>query len=102
MRRKSELLIRAKIYAAQIGLALDHLHNYGIIYRDLKPENILMDDDGFLRLADFGMAKHLKGTEKAMSFCGTPEYLAPEIIIGDGHDQSADWWSFGILMLIVN
>ena len=81
-------------------MALDNLHSYGIVYRDLKPENILMDDDGYLRIADFGMAKHLKGEEKAMSFCGTPEYLAPEIITGDGHNKTADWWSFGILMYI--
>lgn len=57
-----------------------------------------MDDEGYLRLADFGMAKHLKGEEKAMSFCGTPEYLAPEIINAEGHNKAADWWSFGILM----
>ncbi len=57
-----------------------------------------MDDDGYLKLADFGMSKHLKGDEKAMSFCGTPEYLAPEIVTGDGHNKTADWWSFGILM----
>jgi serine/threonine protein kinase len=79
-------------------MALDHLHTYGIIYRDLKPENILMDDEGYLQLADFGMAKHLKGDEKAMSFCGTPEYLSPEIITGEGHNKSSDWWSFGILL----
>ncbi len=89
---------KVRFYSAQIGLSLDHLHTYGIIYRDLKPENILMDDEGYLKLADFGMAKHLKGEEKAMSFCGTPEYLAPEIITGEGHNKSADWWSFGILI----
>ena len=89
---------KVRFYASQIGLALDHLHTYGIIYRDLKPENILMDEEGYLKLADFGMAKHLKGDEKAMSFCGTPEYLAPEIITGEGHNKSADWWSFGILI----
>ncbi|MCQ2817634.1 MAG: protein kinase, partial [archaeon] len=70
----------------------------GIVYRDLKPENILMDDKGYLMLADFGMAKELKEGEKAMSFCGTPEYLAPEIITGEGHGQAVDWWSFGILL----
>ena len=87
-----------KFYAMQIGLALDHLHKYGIIYRDLKPENILLDKEGNLKLADFGMAKLLKGDEKAQSFCGTPDYLAPEIIMEIGHDKSVDWWSFGILM----
>jgi serum/glucocorticoid-regulated kinase 2 len=89
---------KVQFYGAQIAMALDYLHSKGIIYRDLKPENILMDDKGYLRLADFGMAKKLKANEKAMSFCGTPEYLAPEIINQKGHDKSADWWSFGILL----
>ena len=89
---------KVKFYGAQIALALEYLHEKGIVYRDLKPENILMDENGYLRLADFGMAKQLNNNEKAMSFCGTPEYLAPEIIIGKGHDKNADWWSFGILL----
>jgi len=89
---------KVRFYGAQIALALEYLHNKGIIYRDLKPENILMDEHGYLKLADFGMAKKLKEDEKAMSFCGTPEYLAPEIITMEGHDKSADWWSFGILL----
>ena len=89
---------KVKFYSSQIALAIEYLHNKGIIYRDLKPENILMDEKGYLRLADFGMAKKLNNNEKAMSFYGTPEYLAPEIIIGEGHDKNADWWSFGILI----
>lgn len=89
---------KVRFYGAQIALGLDYLHKKGIVYRDLKPENILMEETGYLRLADFGMAKELKEGEKAMSFCGTPEYLAPEIITGEGHNQSADWWSFGILL----
>ena len=89
---------KVRFYGAQIALALEYLHKKGIIYRDLKPENILMDDQGYLKLADFGMAKKLGENEKAMSFCGTPEYLAPEIITMEGHDRMADWWSFGILL----
>ena len=89
---------KVRFYGAQIALALDYLHSKGIVYRDLKPENILMDDKGYLRLADFGMAKQLKDDEKAMSFCGTPEYLAPEVITLEGHDKNVDWWSFGILL----
>ena len=89
---------KVRFYGAQIALALEYLHKKGIIYRDLKPENILMDDQGYLKLADFGMAKKLGENEKAMSFCGTPEYLAPEIITMEGHDKMADWWSFGILL----
>ena len=89
---------KVRFYAASIGIALDYLHNHGIIYRDIKPENILIGEDGYLKLIDFGMAKMVKGNEKATSFCGTPEYLAPEIITGEGHNKGADWWSFGILI----
>lgn len=89
---------KVKFYAAQIAMALDYLHKKGIIYRDLKPENILMEESGYLRLADFGMAKELKEGEKATTFCGTPEYLAPEIVTNSGHNHCADWWSFGILI----
>jgi serum/glucocorticoid-regulated kinase 2 len=89
---------KVRFYAASMGLALEYLHTHGIVYRDIKPENILIGEDGYLKLIDFGMAKMLKGNEKAMSFCGTPEYLAPEIITGEGHNKAADWWSYGVLL----
>ena len=89
---------KVRLYAAMIGLGLGHIHQHGIVYRDIKPENILMDEIGYLKIADFGMAKILTGDEKANSFCGTPEYLSPEVILGTGHDRTADWWSYGILI----
>lgn len=89
---------KAKLYIAQIALALDELHKNNIIYRDLKPENIMIDEDGYLQLIDFGLCKQLNKAEKAMSFCGTPEFLAPEVITGEGHNENCDWWSLGVLM----
>ena len=88
----------AKSYAAQIVCSFSHLHMRGIIYRALKPENICIDNKGFLRLVDFGMAKRIRDGEKTFTMCGTPDYLAPEIILGKGHDENADWWTLGILI----
>jgi len=88
----------ARIYVAEIALALGHLHSLGVIYRDLKPENILLDDNGHVCLTDFGLSKDMDPNEKAHTFCGTPEYLAPEIVTGAGHDKAVDWWSLGILL----
>lgn len=88
---------RAKFYGAQVALALGYLHSSKILYRDLKPENILMGEDGYIKLADFGLAK-LLGDEVANSFCGTPEYLSPEMINGTGHDHTLDWWALGVLI----
>jgi len=82
-------------------LALGHLHEKEILYRDIKPENILIsaepDESGYLRLVDFGLAKNLKMGEKTNTFCGTPDYIAPEVIMGKDYDYTVDWWSIGIL-----
>ncbi|CAM9125799.1 unnamed protein product, partial [Ectocarpus fasciculatus] len=91
---------RAKLYAAEIALALEYIHKKGIIYRDLKPENVLLDNDGNVRLTDFGLSKegvsdHSSG---ANSFCGTPEYIAPEVLLRQGHGRAVDWWSLGALL----
>jgi len=86
-----------KFYLAELALALSHLHSVGIIYRDLKPENILLDSDGHIAVTDFGLCKE-GFEEKAFSFCGTVEYMAPEVVNRRGHDFTADWWSYGVLM----
>ncbi|CAD8061468.1 unnamed protein product [Paramecium sonneborni] len=88
----------AQFYAASILLAIEHLHSISVIYRDLKPENILMDEFGYIKMSDYGLAKFLKQGDKTFSFVGTPEYLAPEIIRQNGHSFEVDWWSFGILI----
>jgi len=86
-----------KFYAAELVLALDYLHQRNIIYRDLKPENILLDKTGHVKLTDLGFARSLKGA-MAFTMCGTPEYMAPEIIKQTGHDKAVDWWALGVLI----
>ena len=77
-------------------MAIGYLHSNKIIYRDLKPENILVGSDGYIKLADFGLATI--DEEESNQFCGTPEYIAPEMLAGTNHDQTLDWWTFGILI----
>ena len=91
---------RARFYCAQITLALEHLHSMNVIYRDLKPENVLLDHKGNVRLTDFGLSKEgVNAVDSgAHSFCGTPEYLAPEVLNRTGHGRAVDWWSLGALL----
>jgi len=91
--------VRARFYTAEIVLALETMHTNRIIYRDLKPENILLDEKGHIRLTDFGLSKELDtGVETTLTFCGTPEYLAPEVILGQPYGQACDWWSLGTVL----
>lgn len=87
-------------YAASIALALNYLHQHGILYRDLKPENILLDKDGFIRLADFGFAREQmkKSEQNCTTFCGSADYIAPEVVRGSGYGMAADLWSFGCVV----
>jgi len=91
---------RTRFYAAEILLALEHLHDAGIVYRDLKPENLLLQRDGHICMTDFGLCKEglNKPTDTTDTFCGTPEYLAPEILLGTGYGKAVDWWSYGCLV----
>jgi tRNA A-37 threonylcarbamoyl transferase component Bud32 len=89
---------RAKFYTAELVLALDHLHKYNVVYRDLKPENILLDANGHIALTDFGLCKeNVAYDDTTNTFCGTAEYLAPEVLMAKGYGKSVDWWSLGIL-----
>lgn len=90
---------RSRFYAAELLCALECLHGFGVIYRDLKPENILVDYVGHIALCDFGLCKlDMKDDDKTNTFCGTPEYLAPELLHGQGYTKAVDWWTLGVLL----
>ena len=90
---------KARFYIIEIILAIEFLHKHNMLYRDLKPENIMVDSNGHIKLTDFGLSKMFTKTkEKAFTICGTPQYLAPEILSDDGYDNSVDWWSLGCVM----
>ena len=86
----------ARFYAAQVTSMFEYMHSKSIVYRDLKPENLLIDSQGYLKLTDFGFAKVIEG--RTYTLCGTPEYLAPEILLQKGHGKPVDWWCLGILI----
>eukprot|EP00007_Cunea_sp_BSH-02190019_P008008 CAMPEP_0174229438 /NCGR_PEP_ID=MMETSP0417-20130205/416_1 /TAXON_ID=242541 /ORGANISM="Mayorella sp, Strain BSH-02190019" /LENGTH=459 /DNA_ID=CAMNT_0015306985 /DNA_START=130 /DNA_END=1509 /DNA_ORIENTATION=+ len=91
---------RVRFYCAEIVCGLEYLHVSGVLYRDLKPENLLLTGDGHICMTDFGISKEglMSDDDRTATFCGTPEYLAPEVLEGNGYGKAVDWWSFGTLM----
>ena len=91
---------KTRFYIAEIVLAIEHLHKNNILYRDLKPENILLDELGHIKLTDFGLSKIMNNIEKDKTYtiCGTPIYVAPEVLTGQGYNKLVDWWSLGVLL----
>ena len=99
-KHQSFSLANAKLLFAEVILAVEFLHSHDIMYRDLKPENILVDERGHLRLTDFGLCRgdFKQGRDRAMSFVGSPEYMSPEILLGQGYDYSVDFYTLGVLL----
>lgn len=98
LRRQGKFsFVEYQFFAVELACAIHYLHELDVAYRDLKPENVLLTKDGHIRLVDFGLAKFLK-EDKTFTLCGTPEYLAPETIQGQGHGKGVDWWALGVLI----
>jgi cGMP-dependent protein kinase 2 len=91
----------AMYYVAVITLAFEYLHDNHIVYRDLKPENVLLASDGSCKLGDFGFAKKLEKGGQTYTFCGTPGYVAPEVVLARGYGTSIDWWGLGVMMYVL-
>lgn len=90
---------RTRFYGAEIISALGYLHSQNIIYRDLKLENLLLDKDGHIKIADFGLCKEdIRYGITTKTFCGTPEYLAPEVLEDNDYGRAVDWWGIGVVM----
>jgi len=87
---------QSRFYAASVVLIFEYMHAKNIIYRDLKPENLLLDEDGYIKLTDFGFA--IQTTKRTYTMCGTPDYLAPEMVASQGHGKGVDWWTLGIFI----
>lgn len=91
--------ILAKFYASQIILVFEYMHErHSMVYRDLKPENVLVKNNGYIKLSDFGFIKRLRQGERTYTLCGTPEYLAPEILLNKGHGKAVDWYCLGMFI----
>lgn len=87
-----------RFYSAQVVSFFEYLHAKDLIYRDLKPENVLVQPNGYIKMTDFGFIKKLKPWDRTYTLCGTPEYMAPEVIMNVGHGRAADWYTLGIFM----
>ena len=99
MREKRITENRAKIYAAEVLLALEELHKHDVIFRDLKPDNVILDSEGHALLTDFGLSKEgIQDNISGKSFCGSVAYLAPEMLRRNGHGKPIDWYLFGVLI----